>query len=162
MVASTTHPRHLTNAAVEAVSRLQKAGAVMANQSPLLRGINDDPAVLAELWRRLSFIGNTPYYFFQCRPAVGNRMFTVPIEEGYEIVEQAKACVSGLAKRVRYAMSHSSGKIEIVGMSAGRVYMKYHRAAGEDDNGRILVFRSNPNACWLDDYREAASASTVC
>lgn len=149
------HPRELTDVAVEALSLLQKAGAVTANQSPLLRGINDDPAVLAELLRKLSFVGDAPYYVFQCRPAVGNKAYTVPIEEGYGIVEQAKARVSGLAKRVRFAMSHSSGKIEIVGKSAGHVYLKYHRAANENDNGRLLVFQSNPNACWLDDYGEA-------
>jgi len=128
-----------------------------ADVAPLLRGINDDPEVLAELLRKLSFTGNAPYYIFQCRPAVGNRMYTVPIEEGYEIVEQAKARVSGLAKRVRYAMSHASGKIEILGRHAGQVYLKYHRAADDSDNGRMLVFRSNPNACWLDDYEEAAA-----
>jgi len=151
------HPRELTDAAVEAIALLQKAGAITANQAPLLRGINDDPEVLAELLRKLSFVGNAPYYIFQCRPAVGNRMYTVPIEEGYEIVEQAKARVSGLAKRVRYAMSHSSGKIEILGKTAGRVYLKYHRAADDNDSGRILAFQSNPSACWLDDYEEAAS-----
>jgi KamA family protein len=151
------HPRELTDAAIEAIALLQRAGAITANQAPLLRGINDDPEVLAELLRKLSFVGNAPYYIFQCRPAMGNRAYTVPIEEGYEIVEQAKARVSGLAKRVRYAMSHSSGKIEILGKDAGRVYLKYHRAADDHDSGRILTFQSNPNACWLDDYEEAAS-----
>lgn len=155
------HPRELTDVAVEALSLLQKAGAVTANQSPLLRGINDDPAVLAELLRKLSFVGDAPYYIFQCRPAVGNKAYTVPIEEGYEIVEQAKARVSGLAKRVRFAMSHSSGKIEIVGKSAGQVYLKYHRAANENDNGRLLVFPSDPNACWLDDYGEPLPDETT-
>jgi L-lysine 2,3-aminomutase len=78
----------------------------------------------------------------------------VPIEEGYEIVEQAKALVSGLAKRVRFMMSHSSGKIEIVGLSNGLVYLKYHRAADDADSGRFLVFQSNRGAYWLDDYTE--------
>jgi len=149
------HPRELTEVAVHALSMLQKAGAVTANQAPLLRGINDDPEVLAELLRRLSFIGNAPYYIFQCRPAVGNKTYTVPIEEGCEIVEQAKARVSGLAKRVRYTMSHASGKIEILGTVAGQTYLKYHRAADSRDNGHFLVFPNNPNACWLDDYEPA-------
>jgi lysine 2,3-aminomutase len=151
------HPRELTATAIQALALLQKAGAVTANQAPLIRGVNDDPEVLAELFRKLSFIGNPPYYVFQCRPAVGNKAYTVPIEEGYEIVEQAKAQVSGLAKRLRYTMSHSTGKIEILGKSAGRMYFKYHRAANDNDNGRFLVFNSNPDACWLDDYEEAAS-----
>jgi len=148
------HPRELTDVAVKAVSLLQKAGAMIANQTPLTRGVNADPDVLAELLARLSFIGAVPYYIFQCRPALGNKAYTVPIEEGYEIVEQAKSRVSGLAKRVRYAMSHSSGKIEIVGKTEDFVYFKYHRAANDADSGRFLAFKSNPNACWLDDYDE--------
>jgi KamA family protein len=151
------HPRELTDPAIRAVGLLQNAGAITANQMPLLRGINDDPEVLAELLAQLSFIGDVPYYIFQCRPALGNRAYTVPIEEGSEIVEQAKSRVSGLAKRLRYTMSHSTGKIEILGASEGRTYFRYHRAAEDIDSGRFLVFASNPDACWLDDYDEVTS-----
>jgi KamA family protein len=155
------HPRELTDVAVGAIDSLQKAGAVVANQMPLLRGVNDDPEVLAELLAKLSFIGAVPYYIFQCRPAVGNKAYTVPIEEGCEIVEGAKSRVSGLAKRLRYAMSHSTGKIEILGRFEGRTYFRYHRAAEDADSGRFLVFDNNPEACWLDDYQEVTSQYPV-
>lgn len=148
------HPREITEAAVEAAGLLQKSGAVMTNQMPIIRGVNDNPDVLAELLARLSFIGVVPYYIFQCRPALGNRAYTVPIEEGYEIIERAKARVSGLAKRARFVMSHSSGKIEIVGMTEDCAYFKYHRAACDADSGRFMVFKRNPQAYWLDDYDE--------
>ena len=148
------HRRELTEAAIRAVSVLQKTGAVIANQMPLIKGVNDDPDVMADMLAQLSFIGAVPYYIFQCRPALGNRPYTVPIEQGYEIVEQAKARVSGLAKRVRFVMSHSTGKIEIIGKTQERVYFKYHRAADDADSGRFLVFESNPDAYWLDDYAE--------
>lgn len=148
------HSRELTDLAVRGISLLQKAGAIVANQTPLIRGLNDNPEILAELLGKLSFIGAAPYYIFQCRPALGNRAYTVPIEQGYEIVEQAKSQVSGLAKCVRFVMSHSSGKIEIVGKTKEHVYFKYHRAAKDEDSGRFLVFASNPNAYWLDDYDE--------
>ncbi|HPC94228.1 MAG TPA: KamA family radical SAM protein [Sedimentisphaerales bacterium] len=150
------HPRELTDVAVEAVDALQKAGAITANQTPLIHGVNDDPETLATLLARLSFIGAVPYYIFQCRPAVGNKAYTVPIETGCEIVEQAKSRVSGLAKRLRYVMSHASGKIEILGKLSDRVYFRYHRAANEADSGRMLAFACNPQACWLDDYGEVA------
>ncbi len=148
------HPRELTDPAVKAVGLLQKAGAMIANQMPLIRGVNDDPEVLAKLLGDLSFIGAAPYYIFQCRPALGNRAYTVPIEQGYEIIEQAKSRVSGLAKRARFVMSHSSGKMEIVGKTEELVYFKYHRAAKDEDSGRFMAFKSNPNACWLEDYEE--------
>jgi len=148
------HPRELTDVAIEGVNLLQKTGAKLANQTPLVRGVNDDPKVLAEMLDKLSFIGAIPYYIFQCRPALGNKTYTVPIEEGYEIVEQAKSLVSGLAKRARYTMSHSSGKIEIVGKTKDYVFFKYHRAFRDEDSGRFMVCKRNPSACWLDDYDE--------
>ena len=151
------HPRELTEVAVKAVDLLQKADAVVTNQTPIIKGVNDDPNVLAELLARLSFIGAAPYYIFQCRPALGNRAYTVPIEEAYDIIEQAKSMVSGLAKRVRFVMSHASGKIEIVGKTKERVYLKYHRAFRDQDSGRFMVFKSNPDACWFDDYDEIIS-----
>jgi KamA family protein len=148
------HPRELTEVAVKSVNLLHKAGALLANQTPLIRGINSNPNVLAELLGKLSFVGAVPYYIFQCRPATGNKAYTVPIEEGYEIVEQAKSMVSGLAKRARYTMSHTTGKIEILGKTKDLVYFKYHRAADDKNSGRFLVFKSNPKAYWLDDYDE--------
>ena len=155
------HPRELTDIAIEGVNLLHKAGAELANQTPLIRGLNDKPAVLAELLDELSFVGVIPYYIFQCRPAAGNKAYTVPIEQGYEIVEQAKSMVSGLAKRVRYTMSHSSGKIEIAGKTDSHIYFKYHRADDDKDSGRFMAFRSNPTACWLDDYDEVTQNYAV-
>lgn len=148
------HPRELTDLAVRGINLLQKAGVKIANQMPLIKGVNDNPVVLADLLAELSFIGAVPYYIFQCRPALGNKGYTVPIEEGYEIIEQAKARVSGLAKRARFVMSHSTGKIDIVGKTKERIYFKYHRAAMDEDSGRFFVFESNPSAYWLDDYNE--------
>ncbi len=149
-----SHPREFTSAAADAVSMLHRAGAVIVNQCPLIRGVNDKPEILAELFRTAAAHGVPPYYLFQCRPALGNRGYTVPIEEGYSIFELAKSRVSGLAKRAKFVMSHSSGKIEIVGKTEDRMYFKYHRAACNDDSGRFLVCRSNPDAYWFDDYEE--------
>ncbi|MFH1718041.1 MAG: KamA family radical SAM protein [Planctomycetota bacterium] len=148
------HPRELTDLAVKSVGLLQKAGAVVANQMPLIKGVNDNPEVLAKLLSKLAFIGAAPYYIFQCRPALGNKAYTVPIERGYEIVEQAKALVSGLAKRVRFVMSHSTGKVEIVGKKDDLVYFKYHRSADDAESSAFLALASNPDAYWLEDYTE--------
>ena len=148
------HCRELTDVAIDGINILRDSGVEVANQTPLIRGVNDDPQVLADLLSELSFTGVIPYYIFQCRPSVGNQAYTVPIEEGYEIVEKAKARVSGLAKRARYVMSHSTGKIEIVGKTDDCICLKYHRAARDEDSGRFLIFKSDPKACWLDDYDE--------
>lgn len=148
------HPRELTDVAIRALNLLRKAGALLCNQTPIIRGINDDPVVLQELLRKLSFLGVPPYYVFQCRPSRGNKTYAVPVEEAYEIFERAKKGIAGLAKRARYVLSHATGKIEVVGKTTERIYFRYHLAAHPQDNGRFLSFRTNPDAFWFDDYRE--------
>ncbi len=154
LMAHFNHPREFTPQAIEALDRLRDAGAIIVNQTPIIRGINSDPDVLTELFRKLSFVGVAPYYVFQCRPTLGNRHFELPLEEAYEIFERAKVGCSGLAKRARFVMSHATGKIEVVGRTSEAVYFKYHQAAHPKDVGRFMVFRSNPSAFWFDDYEE--------
>ena len=149
------HPREITPESKAAVEILQNAGAVLSNQTPILRKVNANPHTLAELMNELSFIGVAPYYVFQCRPTVGNRHFSVPIEECFRIVEEAKGMCSGLAKRFNYVMSHRTGKIEVVALDEQKVYMRYHQAAKASDLGRTLTLSRDPNALWLDDYADA-------
>lgn len=152
------HPRELTEEALEACHQLIRAGAIVVNQTPLIRGVNDDPQVLADLFRKLSFVGVAPYYVFQCRPTVGNRPYAVPIEEGYQIFETARGLCSGLAKRARFTMSHELGKIEIVALTEEYIVFKFHRAADNRNTGKVLVYHRNPEAYWLDDYVEEIAA----
>jgi lysine 2,3-aminomutase len=155
------HPRELTDQAIEGMDLLQKAGVITVNQTPLIAGVNDDPKILADLFTRLSFCGIAPYYIFQCRPTLGNKTYAVPLEKGYEIVEEAKARCSGLAKRSRYVMSHQTGKIEIVGLTERNIFFKYHRSATPGECGRFLVYRRNPDAFWFDDYTMLENESNV-
>lgn len=148
------HPRELTDTALAAVDLLHSAGVVTANQTPLIRGVNDDPDTLAELFRRLSFAGVAPYYVFQCRPTAGNHGYVIPVERAFEVFREAKRFVSGLAKRAKLVMSHATGKIEIIGRKDDHVLFKYHQAVDQKDASRVLIFRSNPDAYWLDDYTE--------
>lgn len=147
------HPRELTEAAIAGIDMLLRAGVICVNQCPLIRGINDDPQVLAELFRKLSFIGCPQYYVFQGRPTAGNEPYELPIVKGYEIFEDAKRRISGLAKRVRFAMSHESGKIEIVGVDDSFIYLRYHRAKNRADEGRFMVFHRDDHAYWLDQLK---------
>ena len=119
-----------------------------------MRGVNDDPTVLAELFRAWSFAGIAPYYLFQGRPTAGNRPFETTIVESFFLFEEAKRRVSGLAKRARLVMSHASGKVEIVGVDQEHIYLRYHRAKDPADEGRFLVCRRDNEAQWLDDLVE--------
>ena len=156
VMAHFNHPRELTSQAVEGLNALMDSGVTLVNQTPMVKGVNDDPDVLAELFSKLSFIGVPPYYVFLCRPTLGNETYSIPVEKGYEIFEKARIRCSGLAKRARLIMSHESGKVEVVGMTEDQIFFKYARAANEEDNARFLVFYRNPEATWFDDYKEAS------
>ena len=152
VMAHFNHPRELTEPALKGLQLLQKAGAITVNQSPLIRGVNDKPEVIAELFGRLSYNGVVPYYLFLCRPTACNEPFMVPIERGLEIFEEARRRLAGLGKQARLCMSHRTGKIEVVGKMNNKVVFRYHRAPDPDDCGRVMVFDSDPTAAWLDDY----------
>jgi lysine 2,3-aminomutase len=152
IMAHFTHPRELTPESLASIDVLQHAGAIIVNQTPMIAGINDRPEVLAELLSRLSFSGVTPYYVFQCRPTLGNKSYTIPLETACQKFCQAQTSCSGLAKRARFVMSHSTGKVEVMAVNGGYVYMKYLQAADAADQGRFMIFRSNQGAYWLDDY----------
>ena len=153
LMAHFNHPRELTAVSIQAAEELRKAGVIIVSQTPVLNGINSEPEIFAELFRKLSFAGISPYYIFQCRPSIGNRIFQVPVEQSYEIIQKSWQACSGLFKTGRFVMSHASGRIEIIGKTAGQVFMRYHQSADPDNAGKFMVFRSNPVAQWFDDYR---------
>ncbi|MBA4536531.1 KamA family radical SAM protein [Bacillus aquiflavi] len=152
IMAHITHPREITERTNKAFQALYDAGAIIVNQTPIIKGINDDPNVLAELLDKLSWAGVTPYYFFINRPVAGNGGFVLTLKEAYDIVEGAKAKTSGLGKRVRLVMSHVSGKIEILAIKNGKAYLKYHQAKN-GEYGKFIVLDCPDHASWFDDLQ---------
>lgn len=150
VMAHINHPREITEEARRCFKALHEAGAIVVNQTPVLKGINDDPVVLGELLDKLSWAGVTPYYFFINRPVAGNHDFVLSLEEAYNVVEQAKARTSGLGKRVRLSMSHTSGKIEILAIEDGKAYLKYHQSR-DGNYGKFMVLDCPKDASWFDD-----------
>ncbi len=147
------HPRELTKEAIESCDLLRSAGVIVRNQTVLLKEVNDDPQVLADLFNGLVKAGVMPYYIFQCRPVLGvKNQFQVPLLEGIDIIDKAKNKMSGPAKQVRFSMSHVTGKIEIIGkMSDGEVIFKYHQSKYPENVARIFTKRLTPTQAWLDD-----------
>lgn len=146
------HPRELTDESRKAIRILQGAGCIVRNQTVLLHGVNDDPATLSDLMSSLVSINIEPYYVFQCRPVEGvKNQFQVPLSRGAAIVREAKGMMNGPAKAFRYAMSHPTGKIEILGEINGRLLFSYHQAKYEKDNGRIFTRPLSESEAWFED-----------
>lgn len=152
VVTQFNHPREVTKDAALAVKTLREAGVHLRNQTVLLRGVNDDVAVLGTLLRKLTAIGVDPYYIFQCRPVKGIRkMFQVPLTEAVQIVDRAKNVQNGIGKSVRFVMSHPRGKIEILGKAADDALLfKFHQAKCTEDAARIFCVKVKPDTIWLD------------
>lgn len=145
-----THPREITTEALRGFDALLQAGVILTNQTPVLRGVNDDADILAELLHRLSAAGVTPYYFFINRPVIGNADFVLPLKWLYDLVEQAKSRTSGLGKRVRLVMSHAIGKIEILAIEHDTAYLKLHQSR-YGDYGKMIILPCPNDVTWFDD-----------
>ncbi len=91
------HPDELTPASEEACRRLADAGIALGSQTVLLRGVNDDPAVLARLMMRLLSIRVRPYYLHQLDHVRGTAHFRVPLEHARELAASLRGRVSGMA-----------------------------------------------------------------
>ena len=149
------HPKEITDESVAAADILIKSGVILTNQSVMLRGVNDSPDTLRQLFNNLSARGIAPYYMFQCKFISGSRHFRVPLHEACRIFTDATRSLNGLAKRARFIMAHFSGKIEILGTetigSEKRIFLRYHQARDEKRIGKIFSFPLPDNAYWLDD-----------
>ena len=92
------HPREMTEAARAACARLVDAGIAMVSQTVLLKGVNDDPAVLADLMRAFVETRVKPYYLHHPDLAPGTSHFRLDIAEGQRIVAALRGRISGLCQ----------------------------------------------------------------
>lgn len=91
------HPRELTGEAAEAVERFVDHGIPVMNQMVLLNGVNNHPAIVQALSRRLLYLRVKPYYMFQCDPSEGTDHLRTSIDQSLEIQKELWGHLSGLA-----------------------------------------------------------------
>jgi lysine 2,3-aminomutase len=91
------HPKEVTTEAALACARLSNAGIPLGCQTVLLKGVNDDPEVMASLMKRLLSIRVRPYYLFQADLARGTSHFWTPVKQGLDIVTWLRKHSSGLS-----------------------------------------------------------------
>lgn len=161
LMAHVNHPRELeAPAAQAALRRVRESGCEVRCQSPLLRGINDDAGVWAELWRLQVRLGCVPYYAFVERDTGPRAVFEVPLQRCWEILREATSRVSGLARTVRGpVMSVTQGKVCVDGVTrvAGSDVFALRFLQHRDPRqvGRPFFAALDPAACWWDDLRPA-------
>jgi KamA family protein len=154
IVAHFDHVGEISPESEHAIRKLRACGVQFLNQSVLLANVNDDPDIVAATFAKCHAIGVRPYYLFQGRPVKGASHFQIPLARGIEIARGANARLSGIQKTFKYIMSHVTGKIEILDLAEGRVYLRYHQNKDAAKIGKIFSRRHVEGACWLDDLPE--------
>ncbi len=135
------------------------------NQSPIIKGINDDSNALRILQRELkrNCIENSRFY---CgRDIVGHRAFNVPIEEAWQILNESQKGLSGIEAHAKLSITHYKGKTEVCavtnepmnvkhGENGVLVFKLYRNAADAQDKGKIAIVGRNPEAIWFNNYED--------
>ncbi len=108
------HPLEFWPESIEALRRLQSIGFRIYNQHPLLKGVNDDPETLSELYGLLREHGVEAHYLFHAIPLRGMAHHRTSLRRGVELVRRLSAggVFSGRAKP-HYAVLSDIGKIVI-------------------------------------------------
>jgi KamA family protein len=149
-----------TDVAQAAIRRLVDAGATVRTQAPLIRHVNDNPEVWAQMWRLQFRMGAIPYYMFVERDTGARGYFEVPLWRAYEIFTEAYRQVTGLARTVRGpSMSCLPGKVAIDGIAevhGQKVFvLKFIQSRDPAWTNRVFFAKFDRRATWLDQLQPA-------
>lgn len=97
MMTHFNHPREVTTEAAQALTKLVDAGVPVFNQMVLLNGVNNHPAIVQALSRRLVYLRVKPYYMFQADPSLGTDHLRTSVENSQWIQRELWGHLSGLA-----------------------------------------------------------------
>jgi lysine 2,3-aminomutase len=105
------HPDEITPQAIKAITKITKSSIRMYNQTVLLKGINDNPQVLADLFRKLRLLGVEIYCLYHCDPVKGIDHFRTSIQKGLEIKKYLRRETGRI--NPTYLVDTQIGKVEI-------------------------------------------------
>ena len=136
------------------------------NQSPIIKGINDDSEALRIMQRALKRVGAENHYFFCGRDIVAHKAFNVPIETAWKTLNEAQKGLSGVEAHARLSITHYKGKTEVCAVTNGPIpgvpgtengvviFKILRNAAGAPDRGKVCIVGRNPDAIWFDGYAD--------
>jgi len=126
------HPNELSECSLTAIKELQRIGVQIKSQTTMLKGVNDDAEIIAQLLNKLTSLNVNPYYIFCYMPIKNREYFSIPLHRVFEIISQAKSKLNGIAKKVMLIYPHKLGKIEICGFlpdlkNPNQIVLKWHQ-----------------------------------
>ncbi|MDR2479936.1 MAG: KamA family radical SAM protein [Treponema sp.] len=135
------HPRELSGESRERLASCVDAGIPVHVQTVLLRGINDDAALLADLFRACLDAGLSPYYLFQLDLAPGTAHFRLPLKQGLAVYAELGKLISGMGLPV-YALDLPGG--------GGKIRLHENVIAGEKITaaGPVYLLKDSGGKMW--------------
>lgn len=138
------HPNEITEITARALNRLFERGIVVRNQSVLQRGVNDDPATMTTLVKRLSWLNAHPYYVYQHDMVKGVEALRTTVQTALDLEKQVRGVTAGFNTPVFVVDAPGGG-----GKRDAHSYEHYNRETG------VSVYKSpNVNAdafyCYFD------------
>jgi lysine 2,3-aminomutase len=137
VVAHINHQRELSAASRAVLSACVNAGIPVHVQTVLMRGINDNAAQLALLFRDYLDMGLSPYYLFQMDLAPGTAHLRVPLKQGLAIYRELGGLISGLGLPA-YAVDLPGG--------GGKIRLHNNVIAGEKEG--VYILKDNSGGEW--------------
>jgi len=135
------HPREFSAESRDALASCVNAELPVKVQTVLLRGINNDPALLAGLFQDCLELGLSPYYLFQLDLAPGTAHFRVPLRQGLAIYRELGRLIPGPGLPI-YAVDLPGG--------GGKIRLHENVIAGERNSakGTEYVFKDGNGREW--------------
>jgi EF-P beta-lysylation protein EpmB len=111
MVIHCNHPNEIDASVVRALCKLAQAGALLLNQSVLLKGVNDSADTLIRLSETLLAAGVLPYYLHQLDRVQGAAHFEVSDSAAHALMDSVHAALPGyLVPRLVRELPDFAGK----------------------------------------------------
>jgi len=141
------HPDEITTITRAATSKLFDRGITVRNQTVLIRGVNDAPAVMGVLVKRLSFINVHPYYIYVHDMVKGVEDLRTTVESGAQLEKQLRGLTAGYNTPTTVVDTPGGGKRDV------HSYEHYDRETGSRSTARRWYTRggifatSIPSTC---------------
>ena len=150
------------------------------NQTPIIQKVNDNETDIRILHEELRRMGIKFKYLFQGRDIEGHRSFSLPVEDAWNIHNNAMKGLSDTC-RSRFSMSTEWGKMEVVSVieslnettselnalppplqimlkdifKDGLIILKCHRSPNDASTaGELIIAKRNPDALWISGYED--------
>ncbi len=147
-----THPDELTPEVAEACARLADAGIPLGSQTVLLKGVNDDIAVMKSLVQGLLRIRVRPYYLYQCDPISGSAHFRTTVQKGIDIIRGLRGHTTGYAVPT-YVIDAPAG--------GGKIPVSPDYIVGREGDDLLLTNYDNGSYRYPDPQTEAAGCESA-